>query len=67
VGERRLILPTERGAVRAPAFRRELLRAGNRIDGPAVVEQMDATTLLLGGQRARVDAGGNLWIEEARR
>jgi N-methylhydantoinase A len=67
VGERRLLLPSGRGVVRASVFRREPLRAGNKIEGPAIVEQMDATTLLIEGQRGRVDVHGNLWIEEVRR
>jgi N-methylhydantoinase A len=65
-GSRRVRLPGERGAVRARVLRRDLLRAGNRFAGPAVVEQMDSTTLLLPGQHARVDTHGNLWIGEGR-
>lgn len=48
----------------APVYRREALRAGNRITGPAIVEDMDATTLVLPGQHAEVDAESNLWIRE---
>jgi len=33
--------------------------------GPAVVEQLDATTLLFPGDRLRVDAAGSLSIEVA--
>jgi N-methylhydantoinase A len=51
------------GRAAVPIFRRDLLRSGNRIDGPAVIEQMDSTTLLLAGQRANVDAAGNLWLQ----
>ncbi len=64
VGRRTVVLPTGRRPVRADLYRREHLRAGNRIMGPAIVEQMDSTTLVLGGQLARVDATGNLWIED---
>lgn len=66
-GERRVHL---RRAVRArvPVYRRPHLRAGNRLVGPAIVDQMDATTLVLAGQEARVDRWGNLWIRrEGRR
>jgi hypothetical protein len=39
-------------------------RCGTRIySGPAIVEQMDSTTLVLPGQAARVDAWLNLVIE----
>ncbi len=55
-----------RGVVTCPVYDRARLRAGQRIDGPAVVEQFDATTLLLAGQAARVDDLGFLVIEAAR-
>ncbi|MDH3214436.1 MAG: hypothetical protein OEM05_18320, partial [Myxococcales bacterium] len=38
------------------------LAAGNRIDGPAIVTEMDSTTLVLPGHHAIVDAHGNLLI-----
>ncbi len=44
----------------ANLYERSLLHHGNGISGPAVVEQSDSTTLVLPGQRARVDAFGNL-------
>ncbi len=66
-GERRVLVPSQSRAVRAPVYGRTLLKAGNRIGGPAVVEQMDSTTLILEGQLARVDAHGNMWVTEARR
>jgi N-methylhydantoinase A len=34
-----------------------------RIDGPAVIEQDDATPLVAPGFRARVDDAGNLLLE----
>jgi N-methylhydantoinase A len=40
------------------------LLAANRITGPAIVEQMDSTTVLLPGQAAVVDATGDVWIRE---
>jgi N-methylhydantoinase A len=66
IGRRPIVLPTGRRPVRADLYRRERLRAGNRIAGPAIIEQMDSTTLVLGGQVARVDGTGNLWIEDGR-
>jgi N-methylhydantoinase A len=50
--------------VATPTYRRETLRAGHRIDGPAIVDQLDATTVVLPGQHATVDRHGNLIIEE---
>jgi N-methylhydantoinase A len=51
--------------VAAPTFRREALHAGHRIDGPAIVDQLDATTVVFPGQHATVDRQGNLIIEES--
>jgi 5-oxoprolinase (ATP-hydrolysing)/N-methylhydantoinase A len=45
-----------------PRYRRELLRGGNEIRGPAIVDQMDATTVLPPGCCATVDRLGNLVI-----
>jgi N-methylhydantoinase A len=46
-----------------PVYDREKLGPGHVVRGPAIVEQMDATTLLLPGQSAAVDAWLNLIIE----
>jgi hypothetical protein len=51
------------GLVACPVYDRERLRAGNRFAGPAIVEQMDATTLVLPGMTVRVDAYLNLILE----
>jgi N-methylhydantoinase A len=55
----------EGGNVRCPVYDRDRLKAGHRIPGPAVVEQMDATTLVLPGMSARVDEYANLILEAA--
>jgi N-methylhydantoinase A len=53
----------EDGAYRdTPIYQRELLRAGNVVEGPAIVEQLDSTTVLLPQQVAEVDRVGNLRI-----
>jgi N-methylhydantoinase A len=44
-------------------YDRALLRPGNRIEGPAVIEQMDTTTVLLPGDVCVVDELRNLVIE----
>jgi N-methylhydantoinase A len=49
-----------------PSFAREALRAGNRIDGPALIEEHASTTLLLPGDRMRVDPFGNLLVQIGR-
>ena len=45
-----------------PIFRREDLRQGHRIDGPAVVEEAASVTVLNPGQTLSVDAYGNLLL-----
>jgi N-methylhydantoinase A len=49
--------------VSCPLYDRERLLAGNRIEGPAIVEQMDATTLIVPGATATVDPYLNLLLE----
>jgi N-methylhydantoinase A len=44
-------------------WRREALLAGNEIAGPAIIEEVSATTVLYPGDRARVDAVGSLIVE----
>lgn len=44
----------------ARVFDRYTLAAGDRIEGPAIVEEREATTVLLPGDRLTVDAAGNL-------
>ena len=46
-----------------PVYPREMLLAGNRIDGPALIEEYASTTVLLPGDRLSVDRYGNLLIE----
>jgi N-methylhydantoinase A len=46
----------------AVVYAREQLRAGNCIRGPAVITQMDTTTLVLPAHVAEVDDFGNLLI-----
>ena len=41
------------------------LPAGSVIAGPAVLEQPDATIVILPGQQGRVDRFGNLLLEDS--
>jgi N-methylhydantoinase A len=50
-------------AVPTPVYERASLAPGQRLAGPAVIEQLDATTLIFPGARATVDAARNLLIE----
>ena len=52
-------------AVDTPVYPRGVLRPGQAFQGPAMVEQLDTTTPIHPGDRARVDAAGNLIIELA--
>ncbi|HYM69021.1 MAG TPA: hydantoinase/oxoprolinase family protein [bacterium] len=45
-------------------YDRGRLARGARIPGPAIVEQLDCTSVILPGQTARVDASLNLVVEE---
>jgi N-methylhydantoinase A len=63
VGRREVWLPEAGGFASCPVYDRERLDAGNRIAGPAIVEQMDATTVVLPGMAARVEGYLNLILE----
>jgi N-methylhydantoinase A len=44
-------------------WQREVLLAGNAVTGPAIVEEVSATTVLYPGDRARIDEFGSLIVE----
>ena len=46
-------------------YDRNMLHEGLEVPGPAIVSEMDSTTVVLPGYRARVDSVGNLLIEPA--
>ncbi len=48
--------------VTARVYDRALLRAGNRLAGPAIVMEMDSTTVILPKHHAKVDSLGNMLI-----
>ncbi len=54
-------------SVKTPTFARTELRAGNRIEGPALVEEYASTTVVLPGDRLDVDDFANLVISVAKR
>ncbi len=49
----------------ANIYDRALLKAGNRIAGPAIVTEMDSTSLILPGHVGEVDSVGNIVINPA--
>lgn len=60
---REVYLPELGGFTPAPVYDRDRLGPGHVIAGPAIVEQMDSTTLILAGQTATVDPYLNLIVE----
>jgi N-methylhydantoinase A len=63
-GEREIHFPRDRGLelARAAVYDCEQLRRGDAISGPALIQQLDSTTLLPPGSRATVDEHANLRI-----
>ena len=66
-GTRPVFFETEQAGIGVwrdcPVWQREALLAGNRIAGPAIVEEVSASTVLYPGDEARVDAVGSLIVE----
>ena len=61
----RILLPERKAGVDAAVYDRAALRVDDTIEGPAIVEQDDTTTLVTPGWRGRVDRLGNLVLERA--
>jgi len=64
-GGRRQVDLGEGGFRPTPTYRRAGLLAGNRIRGPALIEEHASTTMLMSGDVLTVDAFGNLLIAVA--
>jgi N-methylhydantoinase A len=63
IGERPVWFPEAGDFVTTPIYSREELKPGNLFSGPAIVEQMDTTTVVPPGMDARVDSYLNLILE----
>ena len=61
-GTRRVFFSDAADFVETAIYDRDRLRAGHVVVGPAVIEEVDSTTLLHAGYRAEVDEFGNLLI-----
>jgi N-methylhydantoinase A len=61
-GKRAVYFGEEGGFIDTPTFARAHLLAGNRIDGPALIEEHASTAVILAGAMAEVDEFGNLVI-----
>ncbi len=63
-GSRKVWLSDAGGWTECPVYDRDRLRPGNHIAGPAVIEQMDTTTVVLPGMDASVDVYLNLILKQ---
>jgi N-methylhydantoinase A len=63
--ERRPVWLADGGFTPCPIYDRDRLEAGTQFSGPAIIEQMDATTFVPDGMIAQVDAWLNLILEAA--
>jgi N-methylhydantoinase A len=61
--QRRVFFEEARGFVDALIYEREKLESGNEIRGPAIIEELDSTTVVPPGQLARIDSFRNIIIE----
>jgi N-methylhydantoinase A len=61
-GKRSVYFNRADGFVETRTFTRDALLAGNRIEGPALVEEHASTTVVMPGDRLEVDRFGNLVI-----
>jgi N-methylhydantoinase A len=65
LGSRQVHFDASGGALDTPVYDRAVLPAGARIEGPAVIEQLDSTTLVPPGWQARVDEWLNIRMEQS--
>jgi N-methylhydantoinase A len=63
-GRRPVYDPAQQKFAHANVWDRAKLAAGDRFEGPAIIEQFDATTVVLAGQMVSVDPNGALVVEE---
>ena len=59
---RRVFWPEEGGWIETPIYDGPVLRPGNALDGPAVIEQPGTTVVVPAGARAELDRYGNTLI-----
>ena len=60
--EHRRVVFDDLGRIETPVHRRDALRAGHAIVGPAIIDQLDTTSVIFPGQHALVDPYGNLIV-----
>ncbi|OGP20575.1 MAG: hypothetical protein A2038_13950 [Deltaproteobacteria bacterium GWA2_57_13] len=62
-GERKIFFGQEHGLLDCQIYSRELLEPGHAVSGPAVIEQMDTTTVIHPEQEAFVDSYRNMMVK----
>jgi N-methylhydantoinase A len=65
IGERPVYIDAKHGWQTATVYQREQLPVGEPLIGPAIVNEMSATSVVLPGQRLTVDRYGNMILEVA--
>ncbi len=65
IGEREVYYDRSSGMTLTPVYDRTLLDPGHEIPGPAIIEQLDSTTVVYPGQHAVVDEYRNLIVSTA--
>ena len=63
VARRKVLFDDTEGYLDTPIYDRTKLGAGSMIKGPAIIEQLDSTTVILPGQTAEIERYGNIIIE----
>ena len=63
-GERKVFFGKEHGMLLTQVYNRDRLEPGHQINGPAIVEQLDTTTVIHPEQEAAVDEYRNIIIKE---
>lgn len=63
IGTAPVILPGDEEPTEIPLYNRETFGAGTTVTGPAIIGQMDTTTLLARGAVATIDEYGHMLIE----
>ena len=63
-GERKVYFGKQHGVLDCQIYARGLLEPGQEISGPAVIEQLDTTTVIHPEQQATVDDYRNLIVKE---
>ncbi|WP_421425333.1 MULTISPECIES: hydantoinase/oxoprolinase family protein [Agrobacterium] len=62
IGQRPVFFGAE-GWLDTPVYERSALPVGRSLPGPAVIDEMSSTTIVLPGQQATVDVAGNIIVQ----